>query len=573
MSLRINMLPAMQELCHMEQTCPNSNASQIQNSYVKALVSLDAQSLAFKTLEPDDYELLLTKLTSILDGALPDQYRKVLVEPFYHKLKEKGEAWFKFHIELLEDPLERVAHAILQNFGKDQNIVEKIPQKNTEAVREVVSDLYQNFLRAMYSSQFTVTRLKETPSPVPNWYSEDLSTFSHPGVLKELGANVSIVNMPSRYATRGAVTWGVLGHEVAGHDILGAYKGSLKQLWHQLKGMLIANGLTGTAPYWSQWLEEAASDILGVLNMGPAAAFSLIAFLRTPLNDDLFTLSTRGYVNDKHPADLLRGFLVAYAVECMSLAGPFKQASKYAQLIMKEVEKDAKGVTTLQLDTVVIKEKEVSSLLAEFCRKCKLPTLFLKDLTPDECVEKILNDQEHRQPFIDFLASKGMPQTAESASQTTDLESCLMFSHEASLETFKQSAHLVAQTVMLTNLFVLNNHSFSDIRLWNNKDEKISRMFSQLLNLEDEDDPVKEYKEGYFAAHVVSAAVMNSIIETPGEKITAAKLQKIFKRMITILKTMHRTNPEWRLSPRFSESTTSSGAEDSAGADLFSFDH
>jgi len=79
--------------------------------------------------------------------------------------------------------------------------------------------------------------------------------------------------------------------------------------------------------------------------MGPAAAFSLIGFLRAlgKKQGEGFKLSHEGYAGDEHPVDLARGFLVAYAVQSIPNSRPAK-ASQYTQQLIQEVENDAKAL-------------------------------------------------------------------------------------------------------------------------------------------------------------------------------------------------------------------------------------
>lgn len=504
------------------------------------------QPIAFTTLTPEYYDTLVQQIATISKlENIPTIYLEELITPFLNTLRSLGKAGFSK--QLVESKAEgnketliqHIAHAILQNFGDFNG--ETVARRNTEALREVISDLYQKFLKENCLLGNSKSCLI-VPSPVPNWIEGGLSTF--PKGLASLGANVSIVNVPFRYATKSAISWGCLGHEVAGHDILGAYPGALEELQTAVTGALEKAELDDTALYWSGWMEEATADVLAVLNMGPAAAFSLIGLLRTPTNNGKnFKLSAQTEVEngkmDEHPVDLIRGFLVAYAAQLISLA--------YTDQIMEEVKKDAEGIDKITWHFSVIEEKEkLANILSKFCRIHQVRIPYPNN--SKESARWFIGSSKLSNKFIKTLDSKGLIQIKEAEiPKNINKAKTLQWARNIPLEKFKTSAKVVVKIIMNSKLKALGNRSFSEIRCWNNNDEKICKVFQQLMkvDIDDENDPVASYKEGYFAAHVVSAAVMESITEQE-EKITDAKLARVFNRMISILKTMHTTNPAWQ---------------------------
>ncbi len=292
--------------------------------------------------------------------------------------------------------------------------------------------------------------------------------------------------------------------------------------------------------------------------MGPAAAFSLIGFLRALNEDQSWKLSSRGYVRDEHPIGLVRGYLVAYAVEFLVSSGRFTDTLGYVKGIMSEVEEDATGLSEVKWNTIVFGD---INKLDELVRK-------FRDLrwTPNPPEGSIgfarrwIGNPNTREEFINFLISQNLPQTRKAAAKTEKLRTMEKSGVAASLDHFKLSARFFAQTVIKSKLQALGNRSFSDIRSWSNRDEEISQVFRFLLKINPDIDPVAVYKEGFLAAHVVSAAVMDSIMEQEGEDLTEAKLHRIFQRMTTILQEMNSTNSEWQLTEESSEKSDSLSA-------------
>jgi hypothetical protein len=149
--------------------------------------------------------------------------------------------------------------------------------------------------------------------------------------------------------------WSALGHETAGHDILHADDGLQPELATLVQKELTKEHIGfGLAEYWSSRIDETASDVMGILNMGPAAAIGLICFFRglNAAGSGKARLRSRGPSKDPHPADILRGFLAAATVRLLSFDG----ASEWANIIESETEKD--------LDDVVLSGILVSPTVA-----------------------------------------------------------------------------------------------------------------------------------------------------------------------------------------------------------------
>jgi len=156
---------------------------------------------------------------------------------------------------------------------------------------------------------------------------------------------VGIVNLPPANARHGLLAWPALGHETGGHDILHADNGLLDEVSGAVRTALSADNATKQlADYWASRIDETASDVLGILNMGPAPAIGLIGFFRG-LNAAFTgnaTLRNTGPSNDPHPADIVRGFLAAATVRQLE----FSDASAWGDVIEAETQKD---VNTIRL--------------------------------------------------------------------------------------------------------------------------------------------------------------------------------------------------------------------------------
>jgi hypothetical protein len=125
--------------------------------------------------------------------------------------------------------------------------------------------------------------------------------------------------------------------------------------------------------YWSARIDETASDVLGILNIGPAAGIGLIGYFRG-LNaafGGAAALRNDGPDDDPHPADILRGFLAASCVRRLKFSG----AKAWATVIEEETRKD---VTTIQLSGVQVNEDEArksADVIAEVIMHGKMGSL------------------------------------------------------------------------------------------------------------------------------------------------------------------------------------------------------
>jgi hypothetical protein len=375
-------------------------------------------------------------------------------KPYIDKLNEIGVAGF--NSILLRDPTRErtaglmldIAQTILQN-------AEGYQERATDAFQEVVSDLYDGFLSAADRRGVDPPEGGIVP-PLVKWGNPDFGPYTWPvDATDSFNVKAGVVSLPPANGRRDILAWAALGHETAGHDILGADDGLRDELSNHVFSALDKEALPqGLAEYWASRIDETASDVMGILNMGPAAAIGLIGYFRG-LNAAFGgnpTLRDEGSASDPHPADVLRGYLAASVVRLLS----FKGAKAWAEMLEKETDKD---VIQIQLEGVPI---------------------------------------------------------------NTDI--------------VRRSAAIVANTLVRTRAQALEGHALGYIQNWRNRDEEIVRSLRVTLNTTS--DVSAQLKDGFYAAHVVAAAVMCAIS-------TQSPLPMLFERMITLLKAMHDQNPSW----------------------------
>jgi hypothetical protein len=112
---------------------------------------------------------------------------------------------------------------------------------------------------------------------------------------------------------------------------------------------------------------------MGILNMGPAAAISLIAYFRglRAAFSGMGTLSNVGRLDDPHPADILRGFLGASVVRLLG----FEDAYAWAEVIEKETMRDVTSIRIGNVPVTVAQAKKSADVVAATIALGRLTTL------------------------------------------------------------------------------------------------------------------------------------------------------------------------------------------------------
>ena len=274
-------------------------------------------------------------LRQLLDSAgssLPILYRAAAQEPLLLFLERLGRAGFMAAAMRRDSAviLGDAVQAILQRstgFERDA----------TMAFQEVVSDLYDGFLSAQ--DRRTTQALEQRQlAPLVKWGRPEIGPYSFAAEqMAAVGFSCGIVNMPPAYARGGVFAWGVLGHETAGHQIVTGDAKLLSDLTRAVRVELERDDILDASDvpsataraedelwvwHWTRLIDELAADVLGVLNMGPAAAVSSLIYLRSlrQAYGNEPRLGGASDLLDRHPADILR--LVAMAEVVRLAPGP-----------------------------------------------------------------------------------------------------------------------------------------------------------------------------------------------------------------------------------------------------------
>ena len=309
-------------------------------------------------------------------AKLPPIYRQAAFEPFLAVVNSLTTADFA----KLEKPSSNLGFAM---FDIAQALIQNAAGYEADATggfEEVVSDLYDGFLSAEDRHNIKLPDHTILP-PLVKWGNcEDGPYTVTTDAMASFNMKCAIVNLPPSLARGGLVGWGCLAHEVAGHDISHADNGLLAEMAQavntaiksdaKIKSTNLRNTL---ASYWSDRVDESASDLMGIMNMGPAAGAVVIPFFRALLGafGSPQKLRSDGPADDEHPADILRVMLGASGVSLLS----FSDHQDWSNAILSEGLKD---MTTIILNNHVTVDKVSAQRSADIVAEVITQTQFTK---------------------------------------------------------------------------------------------------------------------------------------------------------------------------------------------------
>jgi hypothetical protein len=332
--------PGPPDAAPLQAVAPRPGAEPISLAGLAACVEeARATALSPRSSPPDPtfFSSLRARLAKAC-ASLPEAYRSAVGEPLLRRLDEMGPGGFARVLSM--DPgrtgparlLLDVAQAVLQKG-------EGYQARATSAFQEVVSDLYDGFLSAEDRRGVRPPDHGVTP-PLVRWGEAESGPYTWPATAAEtFGVNAAIVSLPAANGSGGLLAWPALAHETAGHDILAADDGLREELSRAVKKTVLAKEIDpAVATYWAERVDEAAADVLGVLNMGPAAAVGMVGYFRA-LNGawrGVPELRSAGKEEDPHPADIARAYLAAETVRLLSFQG----AAPWADRLIAEADRD-----------------------------------------------------------------------------------------------------------------------------------------------------------------------------------------------------------------------------------------
>jgi hypothetical protein len=269
-------------------------------------------------------------LSYIYEGytILPLVYHKTFLDPLKYMASnfyEEIRGYIKRYPDLNAGPFREWLDSIYQH--KSGYLL-----KYTRAFEESIADLYDGFLSMEERINIKPPDYEKFP-PLVRWGGPDAGPYTYPATGLSTYSdtpemNIAVVSMPPAYSQNIAL-WAAIGHETGGHDVLHADKGLLNELEdvttkqimkeEKLKGhQVMYNGrqlplAEFAANYWKNTMDETASDVCGLLNLGPAAGIGLAVLLIsvTEMRTGKRNLVSSGPLSDVHPIHAIRILLAA----------------------------------------------------------------------------------------------------------------------------------------------------------------------------------------------------------------------------------------------------------------------
>jgi hypothetical protein len=213
----------------------------------------------------------------------------------------------------------------------------------------VISDLYLSFLDKTKREHLKIP-LKEVLPPLAVLQSSPGSgPFTVPidQVSSMLKATVGVVSFPATFRNH-PLFYGSLAHETGGHDVIHADPHLMAQLRADVYKLFTGQDGAALGLLWDYWMDEAAADVYGLLNVGPTFGANLAALLavfvaqidkkvnnqRPPKSPRLRTKSDPGDKGalDDHPTDILRLSLAQGVISALTGLNPTAKKRYIAEL-------------------------------------------------------------------------------------------------------------------------------------------------------------------------------------------------------------------------------------------------
>lgn len=289
---------------------------------------------------PADHGALLARLVAARE-RLPPLYRERALDPYLARLTELGP---QGHADALRRGLGGLfgdaAQALLQR-------CEGFASPALEALQEVVSDLFDGFLSAE-DRRGVRPPDHDMAAPLVKWGARGPGPYAYaPQATAPLGLQVGLVSLPLGGARGALLAWPAMSHETGGHGLLEADEGLIPELRRAIAEAVAQGcGSPWLGAYWAARAPEVAADVVGALNLGPAAALGQIGYFRAQrwLSDGAPRLRRHSRPGDRHPADLLRGWLLVGVVARLRFAG----AAAWAEALCRELDRDCLGPLWLE---------------------------------------------------------------------------------------------------------------------------------------------------------------------------------------------------------------------------------
>jgi hypothetical protein len=271
---------------------------------------------------------------------------------------------FRNVLSLPPDQLETITGAVYQH----DPVLGVLPQ--LQRFLAVISYFYHSFIAEIQGSQLSIAMASTLPPLALFQHSATNGpfTFTSDTMSELFGITIAVVSIPSAYRDH-PVLWASLAHETGGHDVKHASGALLTDLQKAVRTLFSTDPLPSDflnitddqiqGILWGSWIDEAAADVYGLLNMGPTFALNLASYFAALLyrlsagtrpfpSLRTSTIAPGNKLLDTHPTDILRLSLAIGVIE--NLRGLSQTTRDHYITTLKQIAQFcAQGATTVAI--------------------------------------------------------------------------------------------------------------------------------------------------------------------------------------------------------------------------------
>lgn len=215
---------------------------------------------------------------------VPRNSQKAYFEAFINNLPKLSE-----ELVIINDSIRYFFMTILAN-AAIQLAPENPAARDACRLRAVISDIYDSYLYTARRNDLVGPPTAKALPPLGSFIAPHpmfeappapwMLTVDQIAQFTDQARNrftVGAVGLPSGY-TNHPILWGVLAHEIGGHDVLHADANLVDQLKEGIHQLFSEQYPQYFSALWSHWCEEAAAEVCGVLNIGPSFGISSVIY-------------------------------------------------------------------------------------------------------------------------------------------------------------------------------------------------------------------------------------------------------------------------------------------------------
>jgi hypothetical protein len=440
----------------------------------------------------------------------------------------------------------------------------------------VVSNLHRSFLDEGRCEKANLVNRRLPPlasfnhDPFEDQKTSAFVLVSVDPAIKSLGTKVPVISLPSCYRND-ILLWLVLVHEACGHPILHSIPGLLDELQERLATEILSDGRPvlpvknqiekeALLAVWRYWMEEACSDVMASLNMGPAYGLGWPLFMTCLACSCKSVKKDRNcfvFTQENNGKSLLGRVRISFIAIRTLLDDNRTQPELSAQSIPKSDQRPvalinphvAIGAIQAQERLNVLRRRAYTERITKVTDFCgagagRMIGILVDDKAFDPVLEK-LEPVSMRGSLVFALPTMDTSRNVSRRKGDEQLAKLAISNHKTlvlSRPQMQTLARRIGQYIATVKLKSLNGHSLSDLETWDDSDEETAcRIAGSLADKK----PVAGMGDD---AHLLAGGML-AFYENPTPKL----YKSINRRLGEALDLSYECDPIWgqSYSPKF----------------------